>query len=236
MPVHLQREIEKLKRQILSLCGMVEVNVGKAVDSFAARDVALAREVVANDDEIDRVEVDVEEECLKILALHQPVAVDLRYIIAMLKIDRDLERIGDLAVHVAEQAVLMAGDASAPRQSEVHRLSGKVVAMVRKSLDAVMDMDAVLAGQVWRGDDEIDAMNEEFHRGAEEEIRRHPENWKSVLAGLAVSRCLERIADHATNIAKDVIYLAEGRIVRHRGDEFKQGAAPVTAAPPRERL
>jgi phosphate transport system protein len=221
MPIHLQREIDKLKKQILSLCAIVEENMRQSVKSFTGRDANLAQQVIENDEEIDRMEVDVEEECMKILALHQPVAIDLRYIISMLKIDRDLERIGDLAVNIAENTILLATQPSSQFMRIIRNLPQKVEAMVRDSLNAMMEMDAQGAIKVWRADDEIDSINREFHERADQEISRHPDQWQSILACLAVARCLERIADHAANIAKDVIYLAEGKIVRHRGREFK---------------
>jgi phosphate transport system protein len=225
MPVHLQREIDKLKRQILSLCALVEGNVRRSVKSFTEHDAALAQHVVELDESIDSLEVDVEEECLKILALHQPVAVDLRYIIAMLKINHDLERIGDLAVNIAEYTLQLAAELPSPFIARIGELPRKVEEMVRGSIEAIMEIDANEACEVWQADDEIDATNRELHRLAESEMDQHPEQWRSIIACLGVSRCLERIADHAANMAKDVIYLVEGRIVRHRGKEFKQASA-----------
>ena len=222
MPVHLQREIDKLKKQILSLCAITEENVRRAVESFTGRNVELAAKVISTDEEIDHAEVDVEEECLKILALHQPVAVDLRYIIAMLKINHDLERIGDHAVNMAEYAILQASHPPLPAAFDFDDLPGKVEAMLQASLDALMELDVELARNVWRSDDAIDAINRQMFQQAEQIIAAHPEHWRTVLLCLSVSRVLERIADHAANIAKDVIYLVEGEIVRHRGREFKQ--------------
>lgn len=223
MPIHLQREINRLKRQILSLCAVVEENLRQSVRSFTERDTVLAEKVIKKDEAIDSMEVDVEEECLKILALHQPVAIDLRYIIAMLKIDHDLERIGDLAVSIAEYTRQLASQPPSPFIARIGNLPGKVEEMMRGSIEAIMEIDANEACEVWRADDEIDAINRELHNLAEKEIDQHPEQWRNVIACLAVSRCLERIADHAANMAKDVIYMVKGQIVRHRGDDFKQG-------------
>jgi phosphate transport system protein len=221
VPIHLQREINKLKRQILSLCAVVEENLRQSVRSFTERDTVLAEKVMERDETIDSMEVDVEEECLKILALHQPVAIDLRYIIAMLKINHDLERIGDLAVSIAEYTLHVAPQTPSPFIARIGNLPRKVEEMVRGSIEAIMEIDANEAREVWQADDEIDAINRELHSLAEKEIDQHPEEWRSIIACLSVSRCLERIADHAANMAKDVIYLVEGRIVRHRGKEFK---------------
>jgi phosphate transport system protein len=222
MPVHLQREIEILKKRILALCLMVEDNVHLAVKSFVARDDALARRVMDTDESIDRAEVDVEEECLKILALHQPVAVDLRYIIAMLKINRDLERIGDLAVNISEYTLLIEDRATEPPPLDLGELPKQVSSMLHRSLDALMELNTSLAREVWRADDEVDSLNREMYAFAGDIVHGSPEAWPVVMLYLGVSRCLERIADHATNIAKDVIYMVEGHIVRHRGKEFKR--------------
>ena len=164
--------------------------------------------------------MEIEEECLKILALYQPVAVDLRFIVAALKINNDLERIGDLAVNIARKAALLrrrAADAEVP--FDIAGMWEKTQAMLRDSIDAMVNMDARLAAEVCRRDDEVDRLKHEIRAGAEERIRREPAKVGPLLRLLAVSRNLERIADCATNIAEDVIYMSEGRIIRHtKGD------------------
>jgi phosphate transport system protein len=226
VPVHLQREIEKLKRQILRLSAMVEQNVRRAVRAFESWDAPLARRVVEADAEIDRAEVEVEEECLKIVALHQPVAVDLRYVASMFKINRDLERIGDLAVNIAEHA-LQQSEQIPPSPPGFEGFPEKVEEMLHRSLDALMELDAELARAVWRSDEEIDSLHRTIADRAQAEAERD-QNWDQLLCRLGVARCLERMADHAANIAKDVIYLVEGQIVRHRGREFKN-ASPAAS-------
>ena len=219
MPIHLQREIERLKKQVLSLCAVVEESVRRAVQSVSARDSKRAEEVIRNDMEIDRAEIDVEEECLKILALHQPVAIDLRYIIAVLKLNNDLERIGDLAVNIAQRALLLNAHPTIPVPFDLSGLAEKTQGMFRQSLDALVNMDARRAREVCAMDDEVDAINRAMYEQVKQTIRTHPEDIEGLIALLSVSRYLERIADHATNIAEDVLYMVDGRIARH-GREF----------------
>jgi phosphate transport system protein len=220
MSIHLINEIEKLKKMILSLSAMAEERVQRAVKALEGRDEALAQRVVDSDYEIDKKEVDVEEECLKILALHQPVAIDLRLIIAVLKINNDLERVADLAVNIAERAVFLATQPRLPMWFNFSQMAEMAQAMLHKSLDALVNLDAKLAREVCAEDDEVDAMNRQTYLQVQDGIRRHPERMESLIHLLSVSRHLERIADHATNIAEDVIYMCEGEIVRHRSEEY----------------
>ena len=227
MSVHLNKEISKLKRSILQLCAMVEENVRRAVESVSRRDVQAARQAIARDSEIDRFEIDVEEECLKILALHQPVAIDLRYVIACLKMNNDLERIGDLAVNIAKRSIQITEFADGdPIMLDFHPMMDKVQAMLKKVLDALIELNSDLAMEVMAEDDELDAMNKKVHAEVNALIKSNPAKVDYYVNLLSVSRHLERIGDYATNIAEDVIYLVNGRIVRHRTgpnlEEFKQ--------------
>jgi len=219
MSVHLQREIDRVKKSILALCAIVEDQVQSAVKALLDRDVKLAETVEGRDDDIDRREVEIEEECLKILALHQPVAIDLRFIVAAMKINNDLERIGDLAVNIARKAKSFAAEPSMPIAFDIAGMWEKTHAMLRDSLDALVNMDGPLAADVCRRDDEVDRIKREIRLGAEDQIRREPQNVRPLMRLLAVSRNLERIADCATNIAEDVIYMSEGRIIRHNKAE-----------------
>lgn len=221
MTKHLEREVDRLKRKILSLSAMVEDSVYKAVKSVEERDSALARTVIEADDQIDTFEVEVEEECLKILALHQPVAIDLRLIIAVLKINNDLERIGDLAVNIAHRATSLADRKKVAAIFQFQHMSSKVKQMLRRALESLVNLDVQLAKEVCSSDDEIDRMNHEMHQQIRESIRAHPEDLEALLYFISVSRNLERIADHTTNIAEDVIYMVEGEIVRHRDNYDK---------------
>jgi phosphate transport system protein len=219
MPVHLEREIGRLKTLISSLAAHVEEAVEKAVRAVTDRDGELARSVIEFDPEIDFMEVEVEEECLKVLALHQPVAHDLRLIIAVLKVNNDLERIGDLAANIAEQAAFLASASRIEIPYDLPGMAAKVREMLRRSLDALTETDAGIARAVREADDEVDAIDREMYPEVRAAIRARPDDMEALIRLLRVSQNLERIADHATNIAEDVIYLAEGEIIRHSGGE-----------------
>jgi phosphate transport system protein len=218
MAIHLQKEIDRLKKQILTLSSLVEDNLQKAVKAITDRDPKLAARVIDRDVEIDDLEVEVEEECLKALALHQPVATDLRFIVAVLKINNDLERIGDLAVNIAERAKYLAQKEPIPVPFDLAKMSAMTLNMLHKALDALVTLDPVLANSVCASDDLIDALNRETYVKIEDGIRKDPYHIDCYINFLAVSRQLERIADHTTNIAQDVIYMIDGEIVRHRHD------------------
>ena len=215
MSAHLQREIERLKKHVLSLCALVEDQVQMALRAVLDRDDALADEVEQRDLDIDQREIEVEEECMKTLALHQPVAVDLRLIIATMKINNDLERIGDMAVNIARKARALVAEPPVEVTFDLGTMWAKTQAMLRDSIDALVNMDVPQASEVCRRDDEVDRMKRQFRIEIEERIQRQPNRVGAYLRLLAVSRNLERIADLATNIAEDVVYLVEGRIVRH---------------------
>ena len=221
MSKHLEREIESLKKLILALSATVEDNVYKAVRSLTERDSALAEEIIRSDVSIDQTEVAIEEECLKVLALNQPVAGDLRFLVAILKINNDLERMGDLAVNIAERAMFLATREKPDVPLNLPLMAEKTKAMMKKSLDSLMKQDTALAYEVLATDDEIDAMNREMYGQIQAAIRRKPEQLESFIHLLSCSRHLERIADHATNIAEDVIYMIDGVIVRHRAEDFR---------------
>jgi phosphate transport system protein len=215
MSVHLQRAMEHLKKQILSLCVLVEEQVALAVRALVERDADLAHRVEQSDENIDRREVEVEEECLKTLALHQPVAGDLRFLVSVLKMNQDLERIGDLAVNIARKAITFAGCGDVDIPFDLDGMWQRSHAMLRDSIDALIHRDASLAHRVCGRDSEVNRMKHQIRLQAEALIGQQPERLRAWLALLAVARNLERVADHATNIAEDVIYLVEGRIIRH---------------------
>ena len=221
MPAHLKKEIDNLKKELLTLCGIVEDSFWQAVKSIKNRDVKLAEKVIDSDIEIDQMEVKVEEDCLKILALHQPVAIDLRFIITALKINNDLERIGDLAVNIAERSQFLSAQKPIDMLFDFETMAEKTQAMVKKSLDALVNIDCDLASQVCQADDEIDAINRQMYNQVKGQIKQAPENIETLIHLLSVSRHLERIADHATNIAEDVIYMVKGEIVRHKTENYR---------------
>lgn len=222
MSKHLEREIENLKKRILALSALVEDNVHKAVRALSERDTSLAEQVIESDDrDIDQSEILIEEECLKVLALHQPVAGDLRYIVAILKINNDLERMGDLAVNIAERAMFLSTRKIPDVPLDLPLMAERTKEMLRKSLDSLMNRDSKLAREVLAMDDEVDAMNREMYIQIQDAIRRSPDDLESFIHLLSCSRHLERIADHATNVAEDVIYMIEGVIVRHHAEDYR---------------
>ena len=221
MPKHLQREIDNLKKRLLNLSDGVKAAVHDATVAIEQRDADLARKIIENDFVIDRQEIEIEEECLKTLALHQPVAIDLRFIIAVLKINSDLERIGDLAVNIAERAAFLAAQPKPDISFDFVGMANAAQSMLTKSLDALVNLSIKLAQEVCISDDNVDAMNRQIYAKVQQAIAAHPEQIESLIHMLSVSRHLERIADHATNIAEDVIYMIEGQIVRHRTEEYK---------------
>ena len=215
---HLLRDLDNLKREMLGVGGMVEEALAKSARALTHRDAALAREVIEGDSRIDSKEVQIEEECLKILALHHPVATDLRLIITVLKVNNDLERMGDLAVNIAERATYLAQDSTGlvPIPNEMDTMVVEVRAMVRDSLDAVVEANKTLAQEVRQRDDIVDDLNRTMFVDLRELMHNQHEAVDSATDILSASRNLERIADLATNIAEDVIFMVEGEVVRHR--------------------
>lgn len=216
MAIHLQRDLERLRRDLLALAASVEEAVQKAIRALIDRDADLARQVIAGDTEIDKEENQIEEECLKMLALHQPVAVDLRLIAAAVKINAELERMADLAEDIAERVLHLARFSPLPVPKDLQVMADLTATMVRQSLDAFVNVNASAARHVCRLDDEVDRYNSDI---IQEIIGLMEESSEMIDPGLSLFsavRHLERIADHATNIAEDVVYLVEGTIIRHQ--------------------
>jgi phosphate transport system protein len=218
MTRHFERQIDRLKEMLLTMGGMVEKSVDDAIRAIESRDEELARKVIAFDEEIDRMDVENEEECLHTLALYNPVASDVRYVVAVLTINKDLERMGDLAVNLAEQAIYLANETPVSSNAPFDLLGegARVRQMLKDCLDALVNRDTSLARRVLKADDEVDQIHSEMYRKVKEAIRQNPLDTSRYIEMLNASRQLERIADHAVNIAEDVIYVVEGRIVRHR--------------------
>jgi phosphate transport system protein len=219
MPKRLQRELEKTKKSILSLGAMVEERIRMSIKAIETWDAALAEEIVRRDYEIDELEIEVEEECLKILALHQPVAVDLRFLIATIKINSELERIGDEAVNIANRVRNISKRRKIDLSFDFSVMAEKAATMLRLSLDALVNLDLDLAFKVLTLDDEVDGMHREIYDRIKEVMRQNPEYVGYLINLYTTSRHLERVGDHSTNIAEEVIYLIEGEIIRHRVKE-----------------
>ena len=216
MTRHIERQIEQLKEKILRVGTLVEEAISKSITALINRDSHLAQRVMASDEEIDRMEVEVEEECLKILALYQPVAADLRFVVAALKINNDLERMGDLAKNIAKRVAQLAAGEPCELPPEIRLMAMQAQEMVKQCLDAVINADPLLARQVREEDDAVDAARQKIRKKVLQGIKEHPENVETLLRINSVSKHIERIADMATNVAEDVIYMVEGDIVRHR--------------------
>jgi len=217
MSKHLRRDLEQIESGILEIGGLVEQNIATAITALVGRRPELARQVLDIDEEIDRREVDLEEECLKTLALHQPVATDLRFIIAVIKVNSTLERMGDLACNIARGALRLADLLAGRHPVDLAHMGGQVRGMVDQSLNALVRLDAETAREVLAYDDEVDAENSAVCDEMKGLLREDTGSVEYAVQTLLAARHLERIADHATNIAEDVVFLIEGDIIRHGG-------------------
>lgn len=214
MAGHLQREIDKIKKEILSLGAMVEDRFKQAIYAVKKKDLQLAQKIIDTDYKVDEREIEVEEECLKILALYQPVATDLRFLIAVVKINNDLERIADYAANIAQRYITSSADAD-KFQYDYSPMADQAGRMLRMSLDALVRMDVDMAYDVRDMDTEVNRMRNEAYDTMKEDIQNRPERVTEIINMYLISRHLERIGDHTTNIAEEVIYLIEGEIIRH---------------------
>ncbi|MCB0405618.1 MAG: phosphate signaling complex protein PhoU [Bdellovibrionales bacterium] len=219
---HFLDSVEELKKELLTMAAMVEGLITRSVDALAARRDREAKVVIEEDDIIDRLEIKIEEECLKILALYQPVAEHLRFVTTVMKINNDLERIGDLAVNIARRAKRLAKHPPIEIPERLQTMADSTVKMLRNSLNAFMERDTILAKKVCLADDEIDRYHAELIPMISESMRRDPEKIDLFIHLLWSSRNLERIADHVTNIAEDVVYMVDGDIIRHTDWEFAE--------------
>jgi len=215
MSIHLQRQIEGLKQKILFVGTLVEEAIAKAISALVRRDRVLARSIVDDDAEIDHMEVEVEEEVLKILALYHPVAADLRFVVSVLKINNDLERMGDLAKNIAKRVIFLTSCERFDLPADFRAMAAKTQSMVKQCLDALVNSDTALARKVRDADDEVDKMRRSIQDEITRQICQHPDRTECLLRLTSVARHLERLADMATNVAEDVVYMVDGEIVRH---------------------
>ncbi|MDX9786505.1 MAG: phosphate signaling complex protein PhoU [Desulfobacterales bacterium] len=215
MRKHFQRELEQIKKMVLALGAVVEDRVHMADRAIADYDAQIAAKIIATDYEIDEMEVELEEECLKALALHQPVAADLRFLVAVIKINNDLERIGDEAVNIAQRVEILAQQKENTFRFDYASMMSKVIYMLKTSLDALVNMDLDLAYRVLTLDDEVDKLKVTAYDRIKAAMNTRQGRVGYYINLLLISRHLERAADHATNIAEEVVYMVEGDIVRH---------------------
>jgi phosphate transport system protein len=221
MSAHLIRDLETLHRHILSMCAEVEVIIHRAVDELGKPDKDLYRELADQDDEIDRWDVRIEEECLKILALHHPVANDLRRVASVIKINWELERVADLGVNIAERAASLAGFSEIPIPEKLDHMAHISLDMLHLSIDSFVNQNSRLARDVCSQDDIVDNLNREIIAELLITMKSSPELIEPAMHLFSAARHVERVADHATNIAEEVVYLVEGEIVRHRAEFWK---------------
>ncbi len=212
------REIDRLKKKFMVLGSLVEDRVQKSCMAIRTRDPELLAEIIGSDWEIDEMEIEVEEECLKILALHQPVARDLRLLVAVIKINNELERIGDIAVNIAKRVQIINKDSTARITVDYQPMAAKVMDMLKHSLDALVTEDAQLARMIFMEDAEVDQFRNQAYKAIIRELDTEPGHAACLVNLYLLSRHLERIGDRATNIAEEIIYLVEGEIVRGTGD------------------
>ena len=215
MSKHLKIEIENLNKRILTIGESVVEAIQKSLQALQERRAEMAREVMDGDNNIDRAEVEVEEECLRLLALYQPVAEDLRFIAAVMKIDNDMERMGDEACNIAGHALFLSERDPIPIPPRLLDLWQVSLRMVRESLTAFVNADTEAARRICAEDDEADNYDREVISSLWRMIESNPHTVEQATRLFSVSRALERIADHATNIAEDIVYMVEGRIIRH---------------------
>jgi phosphate transport system protein len=218
MERHFDQELEELKGQLLLMGGRSEAIVQKSVEALRRRDAALAREALVDDKAIDRLEIAIDERCVGMLALHQPMAVDLRFITAALKISNDLERVGDHGVNIAGSALRLSELPALKPLVDIPRMAQMAAGMLRDALDAFVRGDAATARRLCRRDDEVDDINRQLFRELVSFMIEDPGTITRAMELILVARNLERVADLATNIAEEVVFIAEARIIKHHAE------------------
>ncbi len=221
MERHFDEELKQLSQELLKMGGLVEEAISRSVKGLVDRDQALTEDVIRSDDSINMMEVEIEETCLKLLALHQPAGSDLRFITMVMRIVNDLERMGDQAVNIAERALDLFKQPLLKPLIDIPRMAALAQKMVKNSLDAFVNRDANLARTVCQSDDDVDNLNDQIFR---ELLTYMIENSSAITRAvdlILIGRHIERIADHATNIGEDVIYLVQGKNIKHHLEEKK---------------
>jgi phosphate transport system protein len=215
MTRHFHEELEGLKQTLLAMGGLVEDQIRRAMRALLERDDGIAQEVIDRDRQVNTYDVEVDEQCVNLLALHQPAAGDLRFITTAMKIVTDLERIGDQAVNIAQRALELNREPQLKPYIDLPRMADRAQRMVKESLDAFVAGDTALARQVCAADAEVDALKEQIFRELLTFMMEDPRTVSRAIRVILISRFMERVADHATNLAEMVIYLVEGKMVRH---------------------
>jgi phosphate transport system protein len=216
---HFQDELEQLKARLLAMGGLAEDRVRTAMRGLVEGDHAAVERVLTGDEAINQLHIEIDDRCVKLLALHQPMAVDLRAIVSAVKINNDLERVGDLAVNIAEAASRYMTHAPVKPLIDIPRMAVIAQEMLRDSLDAYVRRDVTMSANVLNRDDELDALKTLVHKELLGYMQRDKATVAASLDLILISRHLERIGDHATNIAEDVIFMVSARDIRHQADE-----------------
>jgi phosphate transport system protein len=219
---HFQKELEALKENLLRMASLVEEAIRESVQSLVKRDSDLAKKVFEGEDQINKMEIAIDEMCLRLLALRQPMAADLRFITSAMKITTDLERMGDQAVNIGERAVSLNQEPQLKPYIDIPRMAEITQSMVKDVLDAFVNRDSKLARSVCERDDVVDGLNDQVVRELLTYMMSDPKAIPRAVHLMIVSRCLERIADHATNVAEDVIFMVDALVIKHHADEKKE--------------
>jgi phosphate transport system protein len=223
METHFQKELQELKQDLLKMAALVEEAINTAVQSLVKRDSDLAKKTFEGEDKINTMDIDINSKCLNLLALRQPMAIDLRFITSALKIITDLERMGDQAINIAERAISLNEEPQLKPYNDIPKMAEITQSMVKDVLDAFVNRDSKLARSVCARDDLVDGLNDQVFRELLTYMVSDPKTIKRAVQLMIVCRCLERIADHATNIAEDVIFMIDALVIKHHADTKEEG-------------
>ncbi len=223
METHFQKELQGLKEDLLMMAALVEEAISTAVQSLVKRDSDLAQKTFEGEDRINAMEIAIDDSCLRLLALRQPMAADLRFITSAMKIVTDLERMGDQAVNIAERAISLNQEPQLKPYIDIPKIAEITQSMVKDVLDAFVNRDPNLARSVCERDDLVDGLNDQVFRELLTYMGEDPQTITRAVHLMIVCRCLERIADHATNLAEDVIFMLDARVIKHHADAKEEG-------------
>ncbi|HHT9147432.1 MAG TPA: phosphate signaling complex protein PhoU [Candidatus Wujingus californicus] len=216
MERHFDQQLGALRKNLIQMASLVETAIANAVKSLIERDSKLAQRVIKSDEDIDSLELEIDKQCVDLLALRQPLAIDLRFITSSIKITNNLERMGDLAVNIAERVIPLSQEPQLKPLIDIPRMATITQTMVKDSIDAFVNRDTELARSVYERDSTVDALNDQIFRELLTYMMQDPGNITRAVHLVLISRHLERIADHSTNIAEEIVYIVKAKVVKHR--------------------
>jgi phosphate transport system protein len=216
MERHFDQQLGALRKNLIQMASLVETAIASAIKSLIERDSKLAQRVIKSDEDIDSLELEIDKQCVDLLALRQPLAIDLRFITSSIKITNNLERMGDLAVNIAERVIPLSQEPQLKPLIDIPRMATITQTMVKDSIDAFVNRDTELARSVYERDSTVDALNDQIFRELLTYMMQDPGNITRAVHLVLISRHLERIADHSTNIAEEVVYIVKAKVVKHR--------------------